>query len=590
MRRIIVILLLLIYNFLNSQNFQRIHKQETHLTSYLSSSYGCTWVDIDNNNLPDIFITNGASQTNMLYYTHGIHQIMPYFHTALNILDLSSFAASWADYDNDGYTDLFVVNDEWHGVDLYHNLDGITFEIDQSNLFANTAGCFYGCAWGDYDNDGLIDLIITDWQQDSSNILLHNDSNGNFSYAYNGLTNDIDQMVCPTWIDYDDDGDIDMFIATDYFNHNILYENDGTGNFSRIYNNAIVNELEKSSTASWADYDNDGDFDLFVGTTGDENNNLYRNDGNGAFTEIYDLNVVNNGGYSRSSCWGDFDNNGFIDLYVANGYLSQNKNNFLYMNNGDGAFDRITQGSIVQDGGTSLGVSAADYDMDGDLDLFVVNGSGYCDQINFFYENISEPSHNWLKIKCEGTVSNRSAIGTKLYVYVTIRGKQQILSRYISSNSGRAAQNDLVVHFGLGNVNHVDSLVVKWPSGIHETINNPRINRLHRIVENSSDFTYIQKRNSVIISNIYNYPNPFNPTTMIFFELTQNSEVQLTIYNMLGQKITTLVDENLEAGQKQAAWNGTDREGKKVTSGIYFYELHVKDTDYTSTKKMILLK
>ncbi|MCF7814077.1 MAG: lamin tail domain-containing protein [Candidatus Cloacimonetes bacterium] len=99
-------------------------------------------------------------------------------------------------------------------------------------------------------------------------------------------------------------------------------------------------------------------------------------------------------------------------------------------------------------------------------------------------------------------------------------------------------------------------------------------------------------QNIILSANklIGNYPNPFNPTTTIFFELAQNSEVQLTIYNMLGQKITTLVDENFEAGQKQAVWNGTDREGKKVTSGIYFYELHVKDTDYTSTKKMLLLK
>ncbi len=575
---------------LNSQLFKRVIDQDTHLTTFSSSSYGCNWVDVDNNNFPDIFVANGSNQVNHIYYTSRQNQIVPNFHTALMFDNLSSFAASWADYDNDGLNDLLVVNSYFHGINLYRNINGYSFEINQANQLGSIAGSFFGCAWGDYDNDGLLDIIITDWQTYSPNIVLRNNGNGSFSNVYNAITNDFDQMMSPTWIDYDDDGDLDLFIATDYYNYNRLYENDGAGNFTRIYDHTLVNDLVKSNSASWADYDNDGDFDLFVGTTGNDNNRFYRNDGNGNFTEIFGLNLVTDGGYSRSSCWGDFDNDGYIDLFVANGYLEQFRNNFLYMNNGDGTFTRVMQGAIVEDGGSSLGVSAADYDHDGDLDLFVVNGCGYADQINFLYENISEPSHNWLKIKCEGTVSNRSAIGTKLYLYLTINGKKSILSRYISSNSGRASQSDYVVHFGTGNTNQADSLVIKWPSGIHQTITNPRLNRLHRIIELNETSDLPITKNQKIIKNISNFPNPFNPITQIKFEMLYSSEVILHIYNTKGQKVTSLGNKNLRSGEHSITWNGKDRNNREVASGFYFYQFEVNGKLISELHKMLFLK
>jgi len=195
------------------------------------------------------------------------------------------------------------------------------------------------------------------------------------------LVNDGANSQACSWGDYDNDGDLDLFVANRNNQNNFLYLNNGNGTFTKVTSGSIVNDGGDSQGGSWGDYDNDGDLDLFVANRNNQNNFLYLNNGNATFTKISSGSIVNDGGHSEACSWGDYDNDGDLDLFVANRY---NQNNFLYLNNGNGTFTKVTSGSIVNDGGDSQGGSWGDYDNDGDLDLFVANRNN---QNNFLYLN-----------------------------------------------------------------------------------------------------------------------------------------------------------------------------------------------------------
>jgi hypothetical protein len=194
-----------------------------------------------------------------------------------------------------------------------------------------------------------------------------------------------------------------------------------------------------------------------------ENNRLYRNDGPNGFVRITEGPIVNDGGSSIGAAWGDYDNDGYLDLFVSN---TAGVNNCLYHNEGDGTFSKVTAGAVVNDGGWCWGCAWADYDNDGDLDLFVANG-GYSPsgESCFLYRN-DGGTNNWIHVRLVGTVSNRSAIGAKVRVKATIQGKTFWQLREISGGSGYCSQNDLRAHFGLGNATNVEVMRIEWPSGI----------------------------------------------------------------------------------------------------------------------------
>jgi len=171
------------------------------------------------------------------------------------------------------------------------------------------------------------------------------------------------------WGDFDRDGFMDLFI-TNSDASNFLYRNKGDGTFLRIRDDIVVTDAGDSYGCSWGDFDNDGFLDLFVANSDDENNFLYKNNRDGTFTKITEGDLVNDGGHSMGVGWADFDNDGFLDLFVAN---SDGENNFLYNNNQDGTFTKVTEGDLVNDGGHSMGVGWADFDNDGFLDLYVPN-------------------------------------------------------------------------------------------------------------------------------------------------------------------------------------------------------------------------
>ena len=441
-------------------------------------SYACAWEDYDRDGFLDLLVGNGgilladgAAQKNALYHNNQNGSFTRITVGSL-VSDLGpTLNVSWADFDNDGTPDVFVGNEGNASGWLYLNNEGSVFTRISQTDFAPNPTQGYGGVWGDYDGDGWVDLFVARGGTYGFNhVLYQNNSVG----ALVGITTNLlfqvrDYGTCAAWSDYDGDGDLDLFVPNYKAQvnpaGNVLYRNDGGGVFTDVSRDSGLGERLDSRGCAWADVDNDGDLDVFV-ANGDLYGNslgssqrscLFRNQGNGTFTKIVEGALVTDRGISMGGAWGDYDGDGLVDLFV----VDATGNNRLYHNEGDGAFSRVLSGSLVNDGGQSQACAWADYDNDGFLDLFVANQSN---EANFLYRNTGN-ANAWLKVRCEGTVSNRSAIGTKVRLKASIRGKAVEQVRELTGGDGRSGQS-LIAHFGLGDAASIDTLRIQWPSGI----------------------------------------------------------------------------------------------------------------------------
>jgi len=343
---------------------------------------------------------------------------------------------------------------------LYHGGPDGTFTRITNVAVASDGASTWSGAWADCDRDGFLDLYVSSFAND---LLYRNNGDGTFVRITNTVLSASGGIsrAC-AWADYDNDGDPDLFVVN-ASQMNFLFRNNGDGTFLRITNGNIVTDVSGANGCAWGDYDNDGDLDLFVARNG--NDWLYQNNGDGSFTKITNSIVATSGSNSWACAWVDYDNDGWLDLYVAN-----NGSDFLYRNNGDGTLARITTGSPANDGADSRGCAWGDYDDDGFPDLFVPNFS----QNNFLYRNNGNANH-WLKVKCVGTTSNRSALGAKVRVQATISGMPRWQLREITSGDGLGGHG-LVPIFGLGDAARATTVRVEWPSG--------RIDEVHDIPAN----------------------------------------------------------------------------------------------------------
>ncbi len=441
------------------------------------NSFGCAWGDYDNDGYLDLFVGNAFGQKNFLYRNNG-NGTFAKLTSGLVVNDVGdSNCGTWADYDNDGNLDIFVTN---YGVKnfLYRNIGGGSFVKVTTGSIVNDIANSIGCAWGDYDNDGNLDLFVAN--EFGRNFLYHNGGDGTFVRITSGIiVNDaVRQSTACAWGDYDGDGYRDLYGTNHGIETNFLYHNERNGTFSKVTTGIVATDLAvHSAGCAWGDYDNDGSLDLFVANSNGTNNFLYHNDGDGTFTKVTSGAIVTDVGDFKSGVWGDYDNDGWLDLFVS----ARGQKNYLYRNNGDGTFSTVATGSLVNDEGVSFAAAWVDYDQDGFLDVFVANGGPIQSENNFLYRNNGN-SNNWIKIKCIGTVSNRSAIGTKVRLRTTIAGKTIWQLREISGSDGLNGQS-LDVHFGLGDAKNVDVVRIQWPSGTLQEFNNVAMNQFLTITE-----------------------------------------------------------------------------------------------------------
>jgi len=300
----------------------------------------------------------------------------PYFQNisggGITITTNASDRCAWGDFDNDSLLDLVVstYNDACvtctYPLLLFKNYGNGNFQKVTTGPIATVTSRTFGVSWGDYDNDGKLDLFVCSGF-DVNNLLFHNIGGGNFTQVTSGsIVNDAGWSEACAWGDYDRDGWLDLFVANQSNQNNFLYHNNGNGTFTKITTGAIVTDGGWSRGCAWGDYDNDKWLDLFVVNYQGQNDFLYHNNGNGTFTRILTGPLVNDNAWGSGSTWGDYDNDGYLDLYVTN----NSSNNNLYHNNGDGTFTTFT-GGPSDEGGLSFGASWGDYNNDGYIDLFM---------------------------------------------------------------------------------------------------------------------------------------------------------------------------------------------------------------------------
>jgi hypothetical protein len=495
-------------DFASGATFTRV--TEGDFVTIRSWYWNGSWGDYDDDGWLDLFVGSQIPSTrNFLYHNERDGSFTLVDDAAMPKSPSFQHGSAWADYDNDGHLDLIVTAGN-HAIAppeaphtmLYRNEGDGTFswvtDNDIYNDFYYASPGVHAPSWGDYDNDGLIDLFIAG--HDTRNRLFHNDGGGSFTRVTDHvLVNDVaNNSEGRAWTDYDADGDLDLFVSNvivppPSFSRSVLYRNDGDGVFTRITDSGLSGRFDNTVASCWADYDNDGFQDLFLANY-PPTNSLYRNDGDGTFTRIAAGPIAQERiaapGFFSACAWADYDNDGFVDLYVTSYVRGGFSSSFLYHNDGDGTFTKITEGSVATDP-TWFTISASwgDYDNDGFLDLFVQQGAFAVTpptpanaQSNLLYHNDGN-ANAWLNVKLVGTISNRSAIGAKVRVNAFFRGESRWQLREISGGDSQNNQQSLNAEFGLADATTIETVRVEWPSGIVQELHDVTPRQFLTIVE-----------------------------------------------------------------------------------------------------------
>jgi hypothetical protein len=374
------------------------------------------------------------------------------------------------------------------------------------------------------------------------------------------------------WADYDNDGDLDLYVAN-YDAANVMLENQG-GDVFVDATTPVLKITAASVGVAWGDYDNDGDLDLYV--TNEGPNVLLRNDG-GVFTDVT-ASPLNDGGNGRSAAWGDYNLDGNLDLYVVN-YDSPNT---LLRNEGAGVFV-IPECAVdpIADDGKGFSMGWGDYDKDGDLDMYVVN-----DGRNGLYRNDIYFDRHWLEVCLVGESSNACGQGARVRI---VSGDASQM-REIAGASGYLSQGPLTAFFGLDAATTVDTLEVTWPvGGVTQVLTGVVCDQTVTIFESDLAGTAHGDLKPKALRLYPCRPNPFSSMTSMRYDLPEASHVDLEIYDVSGRMVRRFIDHHpTEPGRHTATWNGRNEKGQHVGPGIYFCRLEAGSG--TQIQRIVLLR
>lgn len=415
------------------------------------------WVDYDRDGFLDLFFTGGyetnpgsSGYQNALFRNRGdgtFEQI-----TEGDILTATQHAGaqSWGDYDNDGFADVFIA--QWgtrNGVLLRSLGDGAFARAGAGQPI--TQGDWPSGVWGDFNHDGFLDLSDA---RGGRNRVVWGSADGTFRAPL--LLDNLGGWGRAA-ADFDNDGWVDLVIDTAPEGRLVLYRNTGNGAFQRVTTGDLPAQAPGFWGLAWGDYDNDGYQDLFAARGPVGSNLLLHNERDGSLRQVTGLGeLLTRPGWNPH--WVDFDNDGDLDLFVTG---SGNGTSALYQNLGDGRFERLTTGSIATDRQADpYGSPWGDYDHNGFMDLFVLNQGGP----HHLYRNDGN-NNAWIQFLLVGTASNRSGIGAKVRVKARINGADWWQLRELITSEGYDGPGTLRLEFGLGDAARADTVRIEWPSG-----------------------------------------------------------------------------------------------------------------------------
>ncbi|MCH6234477.1 FG-GAP-like repeat-containing protein [Cognataquiflexum rubidum] len=460
-------------NASNTSNLFYSACQIATIASSANNSWNPSWADYNNDGHEDLFIaTKDVSANNELYRNNGNGTFTKITNHPLVNEKTNTVAAVWADINNDGRNDVLLVNATQHKSKLFlNNGNGNFSELKNSGIDPDPQ-YFHGAAFADFDNDGFVDLIMTNFFQTRFHQLYRNNGNNKFSLVTNTpVTLESERSMAPILADYNNDGLVDIFIPNGNNRPNSLFKNLGNFQFEKVKDKAIEADAKNSVGAAWGDFNNDGFIDLLVTNASGQNNDLYQNKGNGTFEKLENSIVSLQGGDSHGAAWFDVNNDGTLDLFITN----DNGPSFLYINNGQGGFTRKLEEIISGKLGNSYGIAIGDYNKDGQLDMAVsthTNGN-----TRFFCHN--ENSNRWIGFQLQGEYSNKQALGAR----VAIKSNGQWQYRQNLPLSGFGSQSTHYVHFGIGATETVDSVQVIWPSGTKQIVFIFGMNQYNMVLE-----------------------------------------------------------------------------------------------------------
>jgi hypothetical protein len=494
---------------------------------------GGGWIDYDNDGYLDFYLSNSAATDfyhppaplrGALYHNNGDATFTDVTERAgVGAAGLFGMGVAVGDFDNDGFADLYVAG--YRRSILYHNNgDGTFTDITAKAGVANAKRWGSSAAWFDYDKDGWLDLVVVnyvDWSPANNPACLeagkraychpnkfHGEKAALFHNNHDGTFTDVSEtsgigakpgnglgVVC---FDADGDGWQDVFVANDSM-PNYLYRNRGNGTFQEIGIESGVafgedGKSEAGMGVDAADYDGDGKPDLFVTHLDLEFNRLYRNTGGGTFEDATFVSKIGAANYNLSGFgtkFMDYDNDGWRDLFIANGHVLDNVTMFhagtsyaekkAMFHNDRGIFKSLgdTLGPDFVAPRVSRGAAVADYDNDGDLDVLVSN-NGQAPQL---LRNDGGNRKHWVEVRLIGTRSNRDGIGAR--ILLSSGGRVQV----DEAKGGMSYQSahDPRMHFGLGESAGVDRLEVRWPTGAVDRLTGIAADRVITIREGSGE-------------------------------------------------------------------------------------------------------
>ena len=499
----------------------------------------------------------------------------------------NKFGAAWGDYDNDGYSDLFLTNVGEN--ELYHNQGDGTFinVTEPAGVVGDSTNHNSSAVWWDYDLDGDLDLYISAWI--GLNRMYENIGDGTFlDVTESTALGDSGRTWTSLPFDGNNDGLLDLYVVND-FGANKFYVNLGNKSFGEATAEFGLEDAGHGMGVTLGDYDNNGFFDIYLtnieGLNPATPNPLFTNTGHSYFINKSTLLGVSEAGWAWGTEFFDCDHDGDQDLYVVNGFKIEPGKNYFFLNAldvGRATFPNKSVQSGTDGEAEARGLIVFDYDDDGDLDLLVSN---FREQ-PYLYEN-QTVSKNWLKIKLEGTHSNRNAFGA--IVRVSANGKTCHRNHDGVDFLGQSIKP---LHFGLGEALMAEEIVVQWPNGTEEKIFDVSVNQTIKIKEGLGLITGVQSTSSFSAPKEFqllgNFPNPFNGSTVIEFALPQKGTVRVIISNLLGQEVKTIRETFLKPGRHRILWDGTNQSGNFMSSGFYMYRIVYQN--FYQTGKMLYLR